>query len=254
MELGRLVRHIVNFPALPELVWKNLKHLFARNRSRPVRKRRSVPTAYFQALYANDPDPWNYRTSAYEQEKYAATLAALPAPRFRRGFDIGCSVGVLTQRLADRCDQLLAVDIVETALAQAREACRRQPHVAFALMRIPEEWPDGRFDLIMISEVLSYLEPADVRRTAAACRRSLAPNGTILLVNWLASTRRPSYADEAVTLFCAAMGGRCRSENRFRSELYRLDVLRAVEWHRRPVYAVRSRVYDVINGITARCR
>ena len=223
----RLVSHIVNFPALPRLIWKNVKHLFRPGRSQPVGIRRSVPTAHFEALYANSPDPWNYRTSAYEQEKYAATIAALSARRFHRALDIGCSIGSLTQRLAERCDQLFAVDAVEAALAQAREACAHQPHVSFARMRIPDEWPHGHFDLIVISEVLYYLERADIRRTAAACRKSLAPNGEILLVHWLGS-KRPSYADEAVTLFCSRLSGRCTHATRTRTKLYRLDVLRAV--------------------------
>ena len=40
--------------------------------------KRSLEPAYFEALYAADPDPWRFATSAYEREKYTATLAALP--------------------------------------------------------------------------------------------------------------------------------------------------------------------------------
>jgi SAM-dependent methyltransferase len=229
LALHRLVRHLINVPALPGLVWKNLRHLRAPQRSAPVQARRSVPTEYFEAVYARDPDPWNYRTSAYEEEKYAATLAALCKPRFHRGFDIGCSIGVLTQRLAKRCDQLLAIDAVEAALVQARTTCSDEPHVKFARMRIPDEWPYDRFDLIVISEVLYYLDPSDIRRTAAACLRSLEPEGTIILVNYLPPNKRKCYADEAVTLFCSALHGRCESVSGYRAELYRLDVLRAME-------------------------
>jgi len=228
LALHRLVRHIVDFPAIPGLIWKNVKHLCAPRRSTPVPARRSVPTEVFEALYANNPDPWNYRTSGYEQEKYAATLAALPEPRFHRGLDIGCSIGMLTQLLAKRCDQLLAIDIVDTALAQALRTCAHAPHVTLARMRIPNEWPDGRFDLIVISEVIYYLEPSDIRRTAAACLPSLEPKGTIALVNFLPPKKRPCYADEAVTLFCAALSCYCQPVFAHRADLYRLDVLRAV--------------------------
>jgi SAM-dependent methyltransferase len=228
LALQRLLRHIVNFPTIPALVWKNVKHLCAPQRATPVRARRSVPTEYFEARYANNPDPWNYRTSAYEQEKYAATVAALPEPRFRRGFDIGCANGILTQQLAKRCEQLLAIDAVETALAQAQRTCADAPHVTFARMRIPDEWPDGRFDLIVISELLYYLDPSDIRRAAAACRRSLEPMGTIVLVNFLPPKKRPCYTDEAVTLFRAALSGTCEQVMGHRGVLYRLDVLRAI--------------------------
>ena len=205
-----------------------MKHLCAPQRSAAAQARRSVPTAHFEAIYARNPDPWKYGTSAYEQEKYTATVAALPEMRFRRGLDIGCSIGVLTRRLADRCDELLAIDVVERALAQARALCADTPQVSFARARIPEEWPEGRFDLIVISEVLYYLDPADIRRTATACLRSLEPGGTLVLVNFLPPNKRPCYADEAVTLLCAALRRRCEPAIGRRAETYRLDVLRAV--------------------------
>lgn len=228
LALHRLVSHLANVPALPGLIWKNVKHLCAPSRATPVRGRRSVPTEHFEAVYANNPDPWNYRTSAYEQAKYAATLAALPDQQFRRAFDIGCSIGVLTEKLAKRCDEILAVDVVESALVQAREACAHAPHVAFARMRIPNEWPNGRFDLIVMSEVLCYLEPSDIRSTAANCLRSMGSKATIVLVNFLSPNKHPCYADEAVMLFCAALKGRCELTVAHRENRYRLDVLRAV--------------------------
>lgn len=225
MRVHRWVRHIVNLPALPGLIRKNVRHLCAPRGS--TRARRSVPNEAFEAIYARSPDPWNYRTSAYEHEKYAATLAALPEPRYRRGFEVGCSIGVLSRQLADRCDQLLAVDIVESALAQAMRTCADAAHVTFARMRIPNEWPNSRFDLVVFSEVLYYLDPSDIRRTAAACLRSLEPKGTVVLVNYLPPNKFPRYADEAVTLFCGALRGRCEPVIH-RANRYRLDVLRAL--------------------------
>ncbi|MFC7609312.1 SAM-dependent methyltransferase [Teichococcus aestuarii] len=65
----------------------------------------SLPAAYFEALYAADPDPWRFRDSAYEAGKYAATLAALERPRYGRVLEVGCSIGVLTKQLAGRCDR-----------------------------------------------------------------------------------------------------------------------------------------------------
>jgi SAM-dependent methyltransferase len=226
--LQRLARHLRHPSALPSLIRKNAKRLLPRRSPTSVRERRSVPAEFFEALYAREPDPWKYRTSPYEQEKFAATLAALPEPRFRRGLDIGCSIGVLTRQLARRCDQLLAIDVVDAALALARSTCADAPHVTFARMRIPSEWPDGPFDLIVISEVLYYLDPPDIRCAAAACLRSLEPRGTIVLVNFLSPKRRPSYGDEAVALFSAALAGSCRPVLRRRADLYRLDVLRLV--------------------------
>ena len=75
----------------------------------------SLPAAYFAALYQADADPWRFASSDYERRKYAATLAALPRRAYRREFEVGCSIGVLTSQLARRCEHLLAVDVVDTA-------------------------------------------------------------------------------------------------------------------------------------------
>ena len=101
----------------------------------------SLPPAYFDALYARDDDPWRFATSAYESEKYAATLDALPATRFANAFEVGCSIGVLTRLLATRCDALLAADVAEAALSQARARCADCAHVMVRHMRVPAEWP-----------------------------------------------------------------------------------------------------------------
>ena len=58
---------------------------------------------HFRRLYARSADPWGFRTSGYEQEKYRRTIAALGERRFRSGFEPGCSIGVLTRMLATRC-------------------------------------------------------------------------------------------------------------------------------------------------------
>jgi hypothetical protein len=56
-----------------------------------------LPAAYFDALYARDPDPWRFATSDYERAKYRATLAALPGPLLGAALEVGCSIGVLTR-------------------------------------------------------------------------------------------------------------------------------------------------------------
>ena len=49
--------------------------------------------------------------------KYAITMAMLPHPSYRHAFELGCSVGVLTEPLAARCDHVTSTDIAEAALA-----------------------------------------------------------------------------------------------------------------------------------------
>ncbi len=98
--------------------------------------------AFFDEIYAEDPDPWKFETSAYEAAKYDATIAALRGRRFANGLEIGCSIGVLTERLAPHVDDLLAIDVAEAALDRAR--ARDLPDVAFELPRDPRGVPGRR--------------------------------------------------------------------------------------------------------------
>jgi SAM-dependent methyltransferase len=186
---------------------------------------RSLPADYFEALYARENDPWRFASSSYEQAKYAATVEALAGARFPNAFEVGCSIGVLTRLLAKRCDRLLAVDVADAALAQARQRCADLNHVAFDRLQVPEEWPQQTFDLIVFSEVLYYLSPDDVARAARRSRNSLRPHGTILLVHYILPTDYPCSGDTATEIFIAK--ARLALSLQQREAAYRLDLLRA---------------------------
>lgn len=185
----------------------------------------SLPAGYFEALYAADPDPWRFASSEYEREKYAATLGALTRPRYRRALEVGCSIGVLTAALAPRCDALLAIDLAEAALDQARARCRHLPQVGFARLAVPGDWPAGRFDLILLSEVLYYLDAGDLARLAVHVAAALAPGGEALLVHWTGATDYPLSGDEAAEAFIAALAPVAPLGHRARTARYRLDRL-----------------------------
>ncbi len=194
----------------------------------------SLPPDYFDARYAADPDPWNFTASPYERDKYAATLASLPRPHYAAGLEIGCSIGVLTAALAPLCDTLTALDVAEAALAQARARCRDLPHVRLLDAQVPGEWPEGTFDLILLSEVVYYLDAADVARLATRVRESLRPGGDVVLVHWTGETHYPLTGDEAADLFIRETGHHLAADRQIRTEAYRLDVLRDGRSHRRP--------------------
>jgi predicted TPR repeat methyltransferase len=187
----------------------------------------SIPDDYFEALYRDGADPWRFATSAYERDKYQATLSAIGSARCARAWEVGCSIGVFTHALAERCDALLAVDVADNALAQARQRCADLPQVVFQRMRIPTEWPEGHFDLIVFSEVLYYLVPNDIRQTALSALRSLSPHGRIVLVHWTGETDYPCTGDQAADLFRDACGVRLKTLRHERHDAYRLDVFQA---------------------------
>ncbi len=133
----------------------------------------------FDTLYKAEQDPWNYETSAYEAETYRRCLALLPRCRYTRGLEIGCFIGVMSAAIARRCDSLLALDFAPTAVARAR--ARGIPNARFEVAAIPAEWPAGRWDLIVLSKVLYYLDPAGLDRTVAVVAKSLTAGGCCLV-------------------------------------------------------------------------
>ena len=188
----------------------------------------TLPPAYFDHVYQANRDPWNFETSPYEQAKYATTVAALPRPHYAEVFEVGCSLGVLTQQLAPRCGHLLAVDVSEAALAQARTRCADLPQVAIQLLRVPEEFPDQQFDLVLLSEVGYYWSPVDLHRAAGLLIDSLLPGGQLLLVHWTPPVHDyPLTGDDVHEFFLSqtADDGPLRHLTGQRHETYRLDLL-----------------------------
>jgi len=185
----------------------------------------SVPAAYFDELYAKDPDPWDFASSDYEAAKYADTLANLPDRRFVSALEVGCSIGVLTQSLAERCDRLLAIDVAEAALTAARDRCAGLAGVTFEKRRIPEAWPDGKFDLILFSEVLYYLSKAEIRDTARIARHSLIPGGAVVLVHWSGDTGGTITGDQALDCFLDGWGSDLTAKTVLARGCYMLAVI-----------------------------
>ena len=187
--------------------------------------RQTLKPEYFDALYTANPDPWNFAASPYERAKYALTLNAMRKPRYRSGLEVGCSIGVLTRSLAPRCDAVIAVDASSTPIVEARRRCADLPGVSFEQMFVPEQWPNGVFDLILLSEVVYYLSREDVGNLVARVTRSLAQDGSVILVHWIGSTDYPLSGDEAVALFIERVGPACVVERADRYAEFRLDVL-----------------------------
>jgi SAM-dependent methyltransferase len=144
----------------------------------------SLPVDYFTQMYAGSDDPWGFRTRWYEQRKRDVTLAALTRPRYRRAFEPGCSIGVLTAGLAARCDEVVASDIDDRALAAAREAVAGHDHVRVSRLEVPAAWPTGTFDLVVVSELGYYLDPAALDLLLERVVGSLSPDGTLLACHW----------------------------------------------------------------------
>ncbi|MBZ4487538.1 PIG-L family deacetylase [Microbacterium sp. cx-55] len=179
--------------------------------------------ADFEEFHSRHDDPWGLDTRWYERRKRALLLASLPRERFSRALELGCASGATTRALAERAASVVAVDASETALARAR--ARGVPEgVRYALHPLPEEWPTGSYDLIVVSELAYYWSPERLARALDRIDDSATDDAVLVFCHW----RRPiddaaQNGDDVHAALAARRGW--RSLVRHVEEDFLLDVL-----------------------------
>lgn len=142
---------------------------------------RSAPVERFAELYRAADDPWRTADSWYERRKRAVLLASLPAERYRHIVEPACGVGQLTRELVPRADHVSAFDPVPEAVERARKAAPTAEITVAALPDVPVTQPA---DLLVLSEILYYLD--DAAQTASLDRllAGVEPGGHVAAVHW----------------------------------------------------------------------
>ena len=189
----------------------------------------SLTSDFFEALYQQNSDPWQFETSEYEAQKYTATLAALPHPLYQSGFEIGGSIGILTEQLAHRCRSLLSVDVSTIAQSQAIKRCAHLTNIDFQMMSVPQEFPDKSFDLIVLSEVGYYWCREDLEKAQNLMLDRLKPQGHLLLVHWIVDARvLPLTGNQVHDTFLELVPTRLKQLKSLSTTEYRLDLFEKI--------------------------
>ena len=174
---------------------------------------KSLDADFFEKLYQQNEDPWNFENSDYEKAKYRATLNALPREQYAHVFEIGCSNGLLSTIIMERCDRLLAVDASSIAVKNAARRLEQFPNAEVRTMTIPDEFPDEKFDLVLFSEIGYFLNKADLILTRTKLIEALLPEGHLLLVHWKPVVSEfPLTGDEVHEIFAEKAGAESTSE------------------------------------------
>jgi predicted TPR repeat methyltransferase len=139
-------------------------------------------------VFSRRADPFRYSESGYELKRLAAMDAALGERRFKRTLEVGCAEGHFTRRLLERGGEVVAVDISSVALERARKSA---PAARFVEADALSWGPEGQFDLIVVADVLYYMDKPLVRdqfeSTFDRVAKWLLPGGTLLLAHAFAT-------------------------------------------------------------------
>ena len=181
------------------LVWGLLNTL---NRSFGTGNRRFE----FERLYLENPDPWNYRWSLYEHQKYERVLAC--ALKWRSAsesaLEVGCSIGIFSRMLAAHFDKVTAVDVSKEALAAATRYNHIAKNVRFMHHDLQSLATDDEYDVIFCAEVLYYIGKKDVDIVCRRLDKYLSARGIILLVTGVSTEPANSfYFDGWADIFAA---------------------------------------------------
>lgn len=169
--------------------------------------RADTSPAFFERLYQRSEDPWNFRHSAYERDRYRAIVASIGDRQYRSAFEPGCAIGELTAMLAPHCQSLEAIDFSASAVKTARHRCRDYPQVNVHQGALPEDVPARLCDLIVFSEVGYYFTPDELESLVFQLWSILEPGGRLIACHWLGhSEDHPLHGKEVHDIMNRVIG------------------------------------------------
>jgi SAM-dependent methyltransferase len=153
---------------------------------RMLRESQTCSREVWDQVFETHTDPWKSETSPVQRERFIKQTEMLDAARdgstFCRGLEIGCSEGLYTEVLADRCESLLVLEISRTVLARTQKRRRWSEQVRFDAFDFRLDDVPGTFDLIVVAGVLEYFSrPNTFVRMRAKLAAALRPDGYLLL-------------------------------------------------------------------------
>lgn len=162
----------------------------------------------YEQIYREQDDPWDYY-SAFEQSKYARMAAAArkwqPTPH--RVLEVACSLGYLTEMLADYAPEVHAFDISPIAIERAKLRCAAlKSRTEFFIDvgdAIHPNYDPSSFDVVFMGDIVRNLSREEDREQATRSALALLrDNGVLVLTDCM------KWRDQArYVAFVERMGG-----------------------------------------------
>lgn len=145
---------------------------------------KAITLAGFERTFAANPDPWRTFCDRDEAMKRAAIVHALGAGTRGRVLELAAGNGSNSRVLAARA---LRLDATEATAAGTRLVAAalagREPRARAIRLAVPARLPRACYDAVVVAELLYYLTPSAMARTARDLARALRPGGTLVLAH-----------------------------------------------------------------------
>ena len=139
----------------------------------------------FDEIYRTEPDPWGIGRA--DSERYDLYYKLVRANAGARGtiLDVGCGTGAFLSRFEDDFDELAGVEVSREAIAKGREL---RPHIKFiqgSADRLEQTEASGRrYDAIVYSDVIYYLDERGKRASLEWIAKHLEEGGLAFIAGW----------------------------------------------------------------------
>lgn len=153
----------------------------------------------FEQLYQQQEDPWDYYSAA-EQAKYArmSDTAKRLCPAPFRVLDAACSLGYLTEMMADYSPEVLAFDISKLAVLRTSQRCAALRTTTRFHIEVGDairpQYPPASIDVVFLGDVVRILPSIEDQRSAIRNALSLLTvNGILVLTDCMKCTDQRAY-------------------------------------------------------------
>jgi len=159
-------------------------------------------------------DAWGYLGNADHNMRAERILAALPDWPVPQLLELGCAEGFLTRRFLERGIAVTACDLSSEAVERARVWCGDNSRAQFVVGDIRQQLPEGSFDVCLLSDVLYYLSPAEIRQLSANLTTRMNPRRRLIFANeWNPNYRDLTSPEDALTALLSAGPWTCLQQD-----------------------------------------